>query len=62
MPSNGFNKSKKLHEIIEVKAFAHVCKLTFSTLTNIMIFEVNENLCNSFYNLRTIVAPLVSLV
>jgi hypothetical protein len=58
MPSNGFNKPKLLHDTIEVRAHAHVCKLDPSSLTNARIFWVKENLPNGFYNLGATVTPL----
>jgi hypothetical protein len=60
VPSNGSNKHKLLHDIIEVKALAHVCKLDLSFLTNARIFWVKENLSNSSCNLRAIATPLMS--
>jgi hypothetical protein len=38
MPSNGSNKPKLLHDTIEVRALAYVCKLDPSSLTNARIF------------------------
>jgi hypothetical protein len=60
VPSNGSNKSKLLHDTIEVKALAHTCKLDFSSSTKERILWVKENLSNSSYNLGTIATLLVS--
>jgi hypothetical protein len=42
VPSNGSNKPKLLHDTIEVRALAHVCKLDPSFLINTRIFWVKE--------------------
>jgi hypothetical protein len=51
---NGSNKNKLLHDTIEIKALAHVCKLNPSSLTKAIILWFKENLSNSSYNLGTI--------
>jgi hypothetical protein len=43
-----FIYSNVLHDIIEVKAFAQVCKLDLSSLMEATIFLVKENFSNSF--------------
>jgi hypothetical protein len=53
------NKPKLLHDAIKVKALAHVYKSNLSSLTNVRIFGVMENLSNSSCNLETITTPLV---
>jgi len=42
MPINGSNKPKLLHDTIEVRAIAHLCKLDPSYLTDARIFWVKE--------------------
>jgi hypothetical protein len=44
VPLIGSNKPKLLHDTIEVKALAHVCKLDSSPLTNVKTFWVKGNL------------------
>jgi hypothetical protein len=54
VPSNGSNKPKLLHDTIEIKVLAHVCKLDLSYLRNAKILWVKENLSSSSYNLGAI--------
>jgi hypothetical protein len=42
MPINGSNKPKLLHDTIEVRAIAHVCKLDPSYLTDAKKIWVEE--------------------
>jgi hypothetical protein len=51
VPSTGSNKPKLMHDTIEVKVLAHVCKLDLSFLTNAKKLWVKENLSSSSYNL-----------
>ncbi len=59
LPSNGSNKLNLLHDIIEIRALAHVYKLDPSSLTKVRIFWVKENLSNNSYNLGAITTLLL---